>query len=56
MAFSEPANSRIAGHRTNSRKLVGDESRFRAHSGSSSRGFTAGVAAANNYDVELTRH
>jgi hypothetical protein len=56
MAFSKPANGWIAGHRTNSRKLMGNEGRLRAHTGSSSRGFTAGMAAANNYDVELTRH
>jgi hypothetical protein len=35
---------------------VGDEGGSGAHTGSRSRGFTAGMAAANHHDVESIGH
>ena len=56
MAFSEPANRRIAGHGANGRELMGNQGRLGTHTGSRSRGFTAGMAAANHHDVESVEH
>jgi hypothetical protein len=52
MTFAESANGRIAGHRTDGSEPVGQEGGADAHSGGRSRGFTAGVAAADYNDVE----
>ena len=52
MALAEPADRRIAGHRADGRKPVGDQRGLRAHARSRSRGLTAGVAAADHDDVE----
>jgi hypothetical protein len=56
MAFSKPSNRGITGHGANGAKSVGYEGRFRPHTGRRSRGFTAGVAAANHNDVESIGH
>jgi hypothetical protein len=56
MAFSEPANGGIAGHCSDGAELVGEEGRLSAQAGGRGRRFTAGVAAANNYDVESICH
>jgi hypothetical protein len=56
MAFPKPANGGITGHSADSAKPVGYEGRFCAHTGRRSRGFTAGVAAANYNDVESMHH
>jgi hypothetical protein len=56
MSFSEPANRWIAGHGTNGGELVGNEGRLGAHTGGRSRGFTAGMAAANHHDIESVEH
>jgi hypothetical protein len=56
MAFPKPANSGITGHSADGAEPVGYEGRFSAHTGRSSRSFTAGVAAANYNDVESMRH
>ena len=53
MAFAEPANGRIAGHGADGRESVRHQGRFRAHTGAGSRGFTAGMAAADDDDVEF---
>ena len=56
MALAEPADGRIAGHRADGRKLVGDQGSRRAHARGRGRGFTAGVAAADHDDVEARIH
>ena len=55
MALTEAADGGVAGHRADGRKTVGDQGSSRAHAGSSSRGFTAGVATADDDDVERFR-
>ena len=56
MSFSESANRRIAGHGANGGELVGNKGRLGSHTGSRSRGFTAGMAAANHHDIESVEH
>ena len=56
MALAEPANGRIAGHGADGRESVRHQGRFRAHAGAGSRGFTAGMAAADDDDVESRIH
>ncbi len=56
MAFSEPANGGITRHSADSASLVGEEGCLSAHAGGSGRSFTAGMTAANDYDVESIRH
>ena len=53
MAFAETADSGIAGHRADGGETVRHQSRRRTHPGSRSRGLTAGMAAANDDDVEI---
>ena len=53
MAFAEAADGRIAGHGADGRELMGHQRGPRAHAGSRGRGFTAGMAAADNDNVEL---
>jgi hypothetical protein len=53
MALPQPADRGIAGHRTDGRKSVCDQCRPDPHARSGGRGFTAGVAAADNDDIEL---
>ncbi len=52
MALAEPADGRIAGHGADGGEPVRHQRGFRAHAGGRSRGFTAGMAAANHDDVE----
>jgi hypothetical protein len=52
MTFAEPADRRVAGHRTDGREPVRDKRRARAHTRSRSRSLAAGVAAANHNDIE----
>ena len=56
MALAEPANGRIAGHGADGRESMRHQGRFRAHAGRGSRGLAAGMAAANDDDVELRIH
>jgi hypothetical protein len=56
MAFSQSANCRIAGHSPDGRKTMSEERRSGSHTGGCSRGFTAGVAATNDRDVESDSH
>ncbi len=53
MAFSEPANRRIAGHGADSRESMGDKGRFCPQTRRCGRGFTAGMAAADHDDIEF---
>mgnify|MGYP003693733235 CR=1 FL=1 len=52
MAFAETADGGIAGHGADGRKTMGHQRRPRAHAGSRARGFAAGMAAADDDDVE----
>ena len=52
VALAKPADGRVAGHRPDGRKLVGQQRCARAHARGRSRGFTAGVAATDHDDVE----
>ena len=55
MALAEPADRRIAGHRADGRESVRHQGRVRAHARGRGRGFAAGVAAADDDDVEYSR-
>lgn len=52
MPLPETPDGRIAGHRADGREPVRHQSGRRSHPSGRSRGFTAGVAAANDDDVE----
>ncbi|MGY4449064.1 hypothetical protein ACVWZR_003724 [Bradyrhizobium sp. i1.3.1] len=52
MALAEAADGGVAGHRADRGETVRHQSGRRTHPGGSSRGFTAGMAAANHDDVE----
>jgi hypothetical protein len=52
MALAEPADGRIAGHLADGGKAVRDQRRTRAHASRRSRSLAAGMAAADNDDVE----
>src|ERR1700742_2078181 len=52
MPFAQSSDRRIAGHRSDSRKAVRDEDSTGAHARSRGRGFTAGMATADNDDVK----
>ena len=52
MALAETADRGIAGHRTDGRKAMGHQRRRRAHAAGRARGFAAGVASADDDDVE----
>ncbi len=56
MALAEPADGRIARHRADGRELVGHQRSRRAHARGRGRGLTAGVAAADDDDVEPRLH
>jgi hypothetical protein len=56
MALSEPANRGITGHGANSPKPMSYQDCLRAHPGRRGRSFTAGVAAADDNDVESIDH
>ncbi len=56
MALAEPADRRIAGHRADGREFVRHQRGFGAHPGRRSRGFAAGVAAADDDNVEFSVH
>ena len=52
MALAEAADRRIAGHRADGRKPMGHQRGPRAHARGRSRGLAAGMAAADDDDVE----
>jgi hypothetical protein len=52
MALTEASDRRIAGHCADGRKTVSDERCRRAHPGGRARGLAAGMAAADDDDVE----
>ena len=52
MTLAETADGGIAGHRADGRKAVGHQRGLRAHPRSRARGLAAGVAAADDDDVE----
>ena len=56
MALAEPADRRIAGHRADGREFVRHQRGFGAHPRRRGRGFAAGVAAADDNDVEFSVH
>jgi len=56
MAFAEPANGGIAGHGADGHESMRHQGGFRAHTGAGGCGFTAGMAAADDDDVERMIH
>jgi hypothetical protein len=56
MAFSEPANRRVARHGPDRCEFMGDQRRSRAHSRGRGRGLAASMAAANHHYVESVVH
>ena len=52
MALAETADGGIAGHRADGRKAMGHQRRPRTHARRRARGLAAGVAAADDDDVE----
>ena len=56
MTLAEPADRRIAGHRADGREFVRQQRGLGAHPGRRSRGFAAGVAAADDNNVEFSVH
>lgn len=52
MSFAKTANRRVAGHHPNRLTLMGNEGGFCTMSRGSGSGFTAGVAASDNYDIK----
>ena len=52
MALAEPTDRRIAGHRADGRKAMGHQRRLGAHARGGARGFAAGVASADDDNVE----
>ncbi len=55
MTLAETADGGIAGHRSDGRETMGHQGRLGAHPRSRARGFAAGVAAADDDDVERVR-
>ena len=55
MALAESADGGIAGHRADGRETMGHQGSLRAHPRSRARGFAAGMAAADDDDVERVR-
>ena len=55
MALAETADGGIAGHRADGRETMGHQGGLRAHPRSRARGLAAGVAAADDDDVEGVR-
>src|SRR5262249_53250217 len=56
VAFAEPADRRIAGHGADGGEPVRNQRGLGAHPGSSSRGFAAGMPAADYDHVEFGAH
>ncbi len=56
MTFPKTADGGIAGHRADSRELVGDQRCSSAHTRSRRRRLTAGVAATDDNDIEARDH
>ena len=52
VALAKAADGGVAGHRADGREPMGQQRRARAHARGRSRGLTAGVAAADDDDVE----
>jgi hypothetical protein len=52
MALAQPSDGRVAGHHANCGKAVGDKSGSSTDARRRRRGFTSGVAAAYNHDIE----
>ncbi len=56
MALAETANRRIAAHRADGGKTMRHQRGLRAHAGTGGGGFTAGMTAANDDNVESCAH
>src|SRR4051794_37093987 len=56
MPLAQTADGGVAGHRTDSRKVMGDQQGLRAHPCSRGRSLTAGVASSDHNDVEWVFH
>ncbi len=56
MALAEPADGRVAGHLADGREAVGDERRPGAQARGRGRGLAAGMAAADDDDIEALAH
>ena len=56
MAFSKPSDGRVAGHGANGGEPVRDQGSPGAHACGSGGSLTAGMAAADNNDVESMGH
>ena len=56
MPLPQPADRRVARHRADGRKTMGDQRRPRAHARRRSRRLTAGMAAADHDDIESGIH
>src|SRR5690606_24743823 len=54
--LSQPADGGVAGHRPHRIETVGDERRRRSHARRRGRGFAAGVAAADDDNIECCAH
>jgi hypothetical protein len=52
MTLAEPADRGVAGHRADGREAVGNQGRPGTHTCCRSRGFAAGMAAADHDNVE----
>ena len=55
MALAETADGGIAGHRSDGRETMGHQGSLRTHPRSGTRGFAAGMSAADDDDVERVR-
>ena len=56
MAFAEAANGGIAGHFADRGEAVGDQRGLRAHARRGRGGLAAGMAAADDDDIEALTH
>jgi len=54
VTFSNPTDRRIAGERPDRLDPVGEQQRVRTHASRGGGGLTAGMAAANNDNIEIT--
>ena len=53
MALAEPADGRVAGHLADGGEAVGNERRACAHARGRGRGLAAGMATADDDDIEM---
>src|SRR5580765_3692805 len=56
VALGNAADGRVAGHLRDEVEVHGDERSLQTHAGTGARGFAAGVAAADHYNVILLGH